>query len=75
MKIYWLACVIEVNGKFYALVARAPQNSNIISVLAGIANLKSANIYGTKKQAGEIVTFWNDCYKRNGTYLFDVPQF
>ena len=75
VKNFYLACTIEENGKFYAYAVKAPQNSNLVSVLAGIANLKAANIYSTKKKAGEIVTFWNDCYRQNGTYLFDNPKF
>lgn len=74
-KNYWLACTVEESGKFYVYIVKAPQNYNLCSILAGVANLKSANIYRTKKQAGEIVTFWNECYRNNGTYLFDTPQF
>ena len=75
MKNFWLAVTVEENGKFYAYVVKAAQNNNLVSLLAGNAQLKAANIYGTKKQAAAVVQFWNDCYRQNGTYLFDNPKF
>lgn len=75
MKNFWLAVTVEENGKFYAYMVKAAQNNNLVSLLAGIAHLKAANIYGTKKQAAAVVQFWNDCYRQNGTYLFDNPKF
>ena len=40
------------------------------SALSAIGGLKAANAFPSKKQAEETAAFWNDCYKRNGTYLF-----
>ena len=28
------------------------------------------NVYTSKKQAQEVCDFWNECYKKNGTYAF-----
>lgn len=75
MKNFYLACVTEENGKYYAHAAKVSQNTNILSALARIPNLKTTNICNTKKQAEGIVAFWNNCYKQNGTYLFDTPKF
>lgn len=55
---------------YYADVLRIESNSNIFSALSAIGGLKAANAFPSKKQAEETAAFWNDCYKRNGTYLF-----
>ena len=54
----------------YAAVLRVSSDSNIFSALSAIGGLKAANAFLSKKQAEETAAFWNDCYKRNGTYLF-----
>ena len=55
---------------YYADVLRVSSDSNILSVLSSIGGLKSANTFPSKKQAEEVAELWNECYKRNGTYLF-----
>lgn len=72
---FWLACTIEESGKFYAYAVKVSSSDNLTAILGRIAHLQAANIYGTKKQAAAVVQFWNDCYKQNGTYLFDTPGF
>ena len=65
----------ENNPGYYAYVLKCSESDNIKSVLERIGGLLHANITPTKKQAAEIVTYWNACYKANGTYLFDNPAF
>ena len=55
---------------YYANVLRVSSDDNILSALSAIGGLKAANAFPSKKQAEEIAAFWNDCYKRNKTYLF-----
>lgn len=54
----------------YAAVLRVSSDNNILSALSAIGGLKAANAFPRKKQAEETAAFWNECYKRNGTYLF-----
>lgn len=74
-KNFWLAVTVKENGKHYSYVVKAPQNDNLVSIFEKIPNLQTANIYTSKKKAGEVVQFWNDCYRKNGTYMFDEPGF
>lgn len=60
---------------YYAYVLKTNENRNLVSELDGIVGLVSANVCHTKKQAYELVEFWNTCFRRNGTYLFDEPKF
>lgn len=70
MKYIYLAVNTCTNGRYYAFTVRTAQNNNLISVLNGIADIVSANVYRTKKECDEVTQFWNQCYIRNGTYLF-----
>ena len=65
----------EYNPGYYAYVLKTSDQHNLKSELERIGGLKCAHIYPTKKRAAEIVQFWNDGYKANGTYLFDTPNF
>lgn len=67
----FLALTVEENGKFYSWVYKTSSRNNLCSVLAGIANLVSANVCDSFSKAKDIVSAWNDTYKANGTYLFD----
>lgn len=64
---FYFACVKEQDGKRYATVERV---SDCESVLWKLAGYESANIMPTKKRAQEVVDFWNDLYKKNGSYAF-----
>lgn len=55
---------------YYADVLRVSPDENILSALSVIGGLKAANAFPSKKQAEETAAFWNECYKRNGTYFF-----
>ena len=67
----FLALTIEENGKFYSWAYKTSSRNNLCSVLAGIANLVSANVCDSFSKAKDIVSAWNDTYRANGTYLFD----
>jgi len=60
----------EVNGKEYnfASVFKHTPSNNLWSQLHGIRNLSTVNVCETKKEAHEIVDFWNECFEKNGTY-------
>jgi len=75
MKYFWIAAIVQENGRHYAFAFRVSENDNLKCRLDGIQNLSSANIMPTKKAARDLVTFWNDGFKANGTYLFDKPGF
>lgn len=74
MKYFYFAVTVEKNGKYCAYVIKATESDNLLSKFE-IKGIKSANIYPTKKRAEEVATYWNKCFKENGTYLFDNPAF
>lgn len=66
----------ETNPGLYAYVIKINSSNNLKSALECIGGLVHANIFPTKKDAEHTVNYWNDCYKANGTYLFDsAPKF
>ena len=65
----------ECDPGYYSYVIRCRNTDNLCSVLDRIGGLIQANICETKKRAAELVSLWNDIYKKNGTYLFDNPAF
>lgn len=64
---FYFACVKEQDGKRYATVERVSECESVLWKLAGY---ESTNAMPTKKRAQEVVDFWNDCYKKNGTSIF-----
>lgn len=70
-KYFYLAITINDNNNHYSYVLQASENENVYSVLKRIPGIMSANICRTRKEAHEIVDFWNEAYKKNGTYKFD----
>ena len=59
----------------YAFVIRCTGSDNLKALLDTIGGLRAANICQSKKAASELVTAWNEAYKRNGSYLYDSPTF
>ena len=59
----------------YAYAIKVSEQENLKGALDCIGGLKYCNLCPTMKRAKEIVQFWNDSYKANGRYLFDVPTF
>ena len=68
---FYIAVQIKENGKYCAHMIRCTSSDNLLSKLK-IKNAVAASICPTKKAAQNLVTFWNDCFKQNGTYLFDT---
>ena len=60
---------------YYAYVVRCGESDNIKAVLDRIGGLRTANIYPSKRVAGEVVNLWNEGFKREGVYLYDTPMF
>lgn len=60
---------------YYAYVLKTNEKTNLVAQLDDIVGLVSATICPTKKRAEELAEFWNTCFRRNGTYLFDEPKF
>lgn len=74
MKYTYISVTVEENGKYYAYTVKVSESDNVLSKLK-IKGIIHANIYGTKKKCEEVVDHWNECYKQNGTYMFDTPKF
>lgn len=66
----YLAASYEESGKNYACVLKVSCSENLLACLDR-KGIKIAQPCGTKKEAENIVNFWNDCYKNNKTYYFD----
>ena len=74
-KTTFIAVTVHEDGKYYSYAIKTKNNNNLLSVL-NIKGIVSANVCDTFKKAREIVDYWNECYKRNGTYMFaDGPAF
>ena len=61
--------VVEKGGKFFAYAKTIPNSNNLLSYL-GLTDLKTVNAADSKKEAKALAEFWNDCYKKNGTYMY-----
>jgi len=55
-------------GKLWAFVMTMSASTNLINAFPDTTI--TANVCNTKKKAYEIMDFWNDCFKKNGTYAF-----
>lgn len=65
----------EPSPGLYAYIIRCTGSDNLKAVLDRIGGLRAVNICQSKKAAAELVTAWNEAYKRNGAYLYDSPTF
>lgn len=77
-KRFYIAATVQdtFEGKtgYYAFIIPVSEADNLQAVLSRHKGLLHTNIMPTKKRATEIVQFWNECYKNNGTYMFgDTP--
>lgn len=68
----YIAVSIEEDNKNYAYAIKVTESDNLLGKLE-VKGIKYANICGTKKRASEIVDYWNNGYKQNGTYMFAEP--
>lgn len=66
----WLVVSTTENGKHCAFTLPVGGADNLCTVLERVPGLTSANICASKQDAQEIAGEWNECYKRNGSYLY-----
>ena len=61
----------DENGKQKRFAyAEKVHGSNELLSYFGRKDIQHVNPVKTFKEAKEIAEFWNDCYKKNGTYMF-----
>lgn len=65
----------EYSHGYYSYVLPCKAGENLKFALDCIGGLRVAHLCSTKKEAEEIVTAWNETYKKNGEYLFNSPNF
>ena len=70
MKCMYFAATSHENGKSYAHVIKAREEQNLLAELRRYKNLKVCHPCSTKCKAEDTVSFWNECYKENGTFGF-----
>lgn len=56
------------DGKFVSYALTVGRNQNIGKDFFG--KYDTVNNCSTKKEAEEIARYWNECYKKNGTYMY-----
>lgn len=64
----------KTTGKLYAYMQKVSNYTNLLYAFKNCTSgceLISVNACDTKKQAQELVEFWNQCAKDNGRYMFD----
>ena len=74
MKRFYIAAFDSENGKNYAYVLPVSEKNNLCTYLAEHKNIVAANLCPTRKKAADLVIFWNDCFRQNGTYMFDPKE-
>lgn len=67
---FWMAVTVKNEDGLYAFPMRVSEYDNLAWKLECIANLKYANLMPTKKRAIEVTDFYNECYKKTGTYAY-----
>lgn len=60
----------DSNGDRCAFAYRLRNNNNLVGI-ATSDDVYSMNACDSKKEAQQIATHWNNCYKNNGTYMYD----
>jgi len=68
----YLTVTVAENNKYASFVLPVSGSANLVAVLGSIKGLSAANICATKKDAIQISEFWNECFRKNGTYLYDT---
>lgn len=67
MKYHYIAISTRTNNKNFASVLRVSSSDNLLFSLQ-VPGITYAEICNTKKEAENVVSFWNMCYKTNKTY-------
>ena len=69
----------EDNKKHYSTAEKVSAGNNLLDYKAkrtfidphNFAVLSCMNVCKTWKEAKQLSHFWNECYRNNGTYMFD----
>ena len=69
---FYYVIVNTENGKNYAHAQKVSGKLNLLSVLQAFKNASVVHQCKTLKSACELAGFWNECYKKNNTYMFDT---
>lgn len=62
---------VEVDGKYYAYADRIQNNNNLIAIFERKptnGKIISVNVAKTATGAHQLANYWNECFKKNGTY-------
>lgn len=73
MKNTYISVTIEKSGKRCAFAIAVSPSDNLLHAL-DIAGISAANICQSKREAQEIAQAWNDSYRANGSYLWEVTS-
>ncbi len=74
MRNKYLAVSTTENEKHVAFDVKVSENENLVSAMAGIKNLTTAQICETKDKAQDLSDFWNECYRKNGTHMYTQKE-
>ena len=66
---FYYAVVNKENDKYCAYAERV-NGSNCIKHYFDADNIEIVMPTATFKEAKETAEYWNECYKKNGTYMF-----
>lgn len=65
----YLALTIADNGKYYSYTLPVSPSDNLLSRLR-IPNIVAATPCGSRKEAMQTVSAWNETYQKNGCFLY-----
>ena len=66
----YFAAMSSENGKNYAHVIKVGEPTNLLAELKRYKNLKACHACSAKYKAEDLVSFWNESFKENGTLGF-----
>lgn len=64
-KHYFVGQRRTADGKLYAFTLEATKAANLAD-----PSLRALNVFDSKKEAAFYRDFWNECFKKNGTYAW-----
>ena len=67
---YFYYVVVNKENDKYSAHAERVHGSNCIKHYFKADNIENVMPTATFKEAKEIAEYWNECYKKNGTYMF-----
>ena len=70
MKETYFAATVERGGRFASLVLSVENGTNLLLRLQNTQGLTFITPCDNKRQADDLVYFWNESHKKNGVYLY-----